>query len=204
MAKTCIYICETLKRKEAAALDDQKLLQRLKKDEPAALEAIIDRYAPYTAAVVSNQLGAAANTQDVEELVSDVFLALWRNRDRLKTTHLRGWLAATARNAARGRMRRLGLPTLPAEDALLVSGGDLTELAERRERAEYIRAALDALGPPDNEVFLRYYYYNESVSQIAEEMGMNVSTVKSKLQRGRSKLKEKLEKGGYSCEFAHQ
>jgi RNA polymerase sigma-70 factor (ECF subfamily) len=46
---------------------------------------------------------------------------------------------------------------------------------------------------PDREIFLRHYYYYQGVSRIAEEMDMNVSTVKTHLARGRQKLKSILQ-----------
>ena len=49
---------------------------------------------------------------------------------------------------------------------------------------------------PDREIFLRHYYYCQTVSQISGEMGINVSTVKTKLRRGREKLRKQLCEGG--------
>jgi len=45
---------------------------------------------------------------------------------------------------------------------------------------------------PDKEIFLRFYYYCQSISVIAEKMGMNQSTVKTRLKRGREKLRQHL------------
>ncbi|MBR4726186.1 MAG: sigma-70 family RNA polymerase sigma factor, partial [Lachnospiraceae bacterium] len=42
---------------------------------------------------------------------------------------------------------------------------------------------------PDKEIFLRFYYYCQSVSVIADQMQMNPSTVKTKLRRGRERLR---------------
>ena len=46
-----------------------------------------------------------------------------------------------------------------------------------------------SLEPADREVFLRRYYYCQKLGDISREMGLNESTVKSKLRRGREKLK---------------
>ena len=56
------------------------------------------------------------------------------------------------------------------------------------------------MGEPEREIFLRHYYYGQTVAAIGLEMQMNVSTVKSRLSRGRKKLKAILLEGGYCHE----
>ena len=53
---------------------------------------------------------------------------------------------------------------------------------------------MDGLPPEDRDIFLRHYFWYQTVSQIARETGMNESTVKSRLKRGREKLRKKLVK----------
>ena len=169
----------------------------LAKDDTAALSQIIDKYTGYVATVIHNQLGAFALKEDTEELTANVFVSLWQNRSRLKTTRLRGWLAATARNEARRHLRDKKLLTVSQEDVVLVSGDVAERLAEAHERTRLIRKALFDLGWPDREIFLRYYYYDQKTSEIADEMDMNAETVKSKLRRGREKLKSLIGEGDF-------
>ena len=176
---------------------DKKLVQRLARDDTEALSQIIDRYTNYVATVIHNQLGAFYSKEDTEELTANVFVSLWQNRSRLQTTRLRGWLAATARNEARRHLRDRKLLTVSQEDVVLVSGDIAERLAEARERTRFIQNALFSMGWPDREIFLRYYYYDQKVSEIAEEMDMNVETVKSRLRRGREKLKSLIEEGDF-------
>ena len=49
------------------------------------------------------------------------------------------------------------------------------------------------LGEPDSEIFVRYYKYNEKLKDIAKITGIKLSTVKTRLSRGRQKLKKKLQ-----------
>lgn len=161
------------------------------------MQTILAQYDAYVATVVANQLGPTGLREDVEELTANVFLSLWTHRDRLKTSHLRGWLGAAGRNEARMFLRRQREPLIPEEDVLLVDDEDAQRLLERRERTRIVGIALDALGEPDREVFLRHYYYNQTVAEIAEEMSLHPEAVKSKLRRGRKKLKEILKNGGY-------
>ena len=157
----------------------------------------MDKYTNYVATVIHNQLGAFAIREDVEELTANVFVALWESRSRLKTSHLRGWLAATARNEARRHLREKKLLTVSREDVILVTGDTAQRLAEAHERTRIVQKALFDLGWPDREIFLRYYYYDQKISEIADEMGLNAETVKSKLRRGREKLKALIGKGDF-------
>ena len=177
---------------------DQKLMTALAEDDGTALARIIDRYANYVATVIANQLGAFAAREDTEELTANVFVALWQHRRGLKTPHLLGWLAATARNEARRHLREKRLLTVPEEDIVLVSDDMAQRLAEDHERTALVREAVLALDWPDREIILRYYYYGQKAAEIADEMDMNVETVKSRLRRGREKLKKRLGEGGLS------
>ena len=55
-----------------------------------------------------------------------------------------------------------------------------------------MRRAVFSLPDPDREIFLRHYYYAQSVKEIAAALALNESTVKTKLRRGRFRLKELL------------
>ncbi len=177
-------------------MEERELLRRLRRGDEAVIEALIDRYSAYVASVVHRSLGKLSCPEDVEELSSDVFLSLWQKRGSLRSENLRPWLAAVARNRARSYLRSLG--ELPADEGALesLSVGSAEESAEMREEELELRQAVDALGEPDAEIFMRRYYRDESVEQIASATGLHPENVKTRLRRGRVKLKKYLEKGG--------
>ena len=70
------------------------------------------------------------------------------------------------------------------------------QAAERRERDEAVRSAVEELDPADRELFLRFYYLGQTVEEIAAVTGRNPSTLKSRLRRGREKLKRDLTEKG--------
>ena len=63
----------------------------------------------------------------------------------------------------------------------------------REERERIVREAVLAMETTDREIFLRYYYHCQPIAVIAGETGMPESTVKSRLRRGREKLRAALE-----------
>lgn len=134
---------------------------------------------------------------DVEEVTSDSFLAFWENADKVKPDRIKAYLGGIARNKAKEKTRELGL-TVPLDDDIILISDSTPELTmEKREQAQIVRQAVLFMQHPEREIFLRYYYYYQPVAQIAQEMGINASTVKTKLRRGRDTLKEILVEGGY-------
>ena len=68
--------------------------------------------------------------------------------------------------------------------------------AERRETEERLRALVEEMEEPDRTLFLRYYYEEEPLDQVCRALQMRPSTARSRLCRGRRKLKERLTQEG--------
>ncbi len=181
-----------------AETDEVKMLRLLKNGETDALLYFIDRYGRYIAKIIQAVLGSQGTVEDAEELASDVFAALWDSRDRLDPKRaVKPYLAAIARNAAL-KWARSHRPQEPLPEELsLPDGGDGPELrAIRMERIQTVQEALWEMKGDDREIFLRFYYLEQRVSDIAAAMGLNPSTVKSRLARGRKALRlDLIERG---------
>lgn len=178
-------------------MEDAALVRRLRQGSRLALEQAIGRYTPYVSAVVCNALSGRGRREDVEEIVSDVFLALWSHAGGLDSERgLRPWLAVTARNRAIDWLRtHPAPPDLPQEAAPGTAEGPEAEV-ERRERAGRLWQAVDGLGEPDRTLFLRYYYWGDKLREIARSLGLTPAAAKQRLFRGRKALREILTKGG--------
>lgn len=172
---------------------DELILRKIRSGDPSGLEALMDRYIPYVSAIVWNILRDAMSREDAEEVVSDVFLTAWQKAEEVSASSLRPWLGAVARNKAKTRLRSAGRE-LPLEEDILEIPDDQTPdaLLEQSEEQRLVRRAVEKLPLPDREIFLRHYYYAQTVSEISAAMGINESTVKTKLRRGRLRLKTLL------------
>lgn len=138
--------------------------------------------------------------QDVEELASDTFVALWQSADTITSGRLRGWLGRVARNRAVSFLRRQHLRFAQQEDVFCVDDRDAQRLLEEKERRALVQQALLVLSDEDRELMLRRYFYNQSAEQIAREKDMNPGTVRSRLCRARQAMRAELEKGGIRFE----
>ena len=179
-------------------MTEKQLIKELARGELSALETLIRRYTPYVSSVIARIL--RGRQADVEELTADVFLAAWENRDRLRPGKVKSYLGAIARNRA-FNLLRADRQSLPLEDdvLLLETDGPEKEL-DRRETVRIIDQALSQLDRPQRELFVRHYYYGQTVREAALAMGVNLSTAKTWLSRGRETLKTILKKEGYGHE----
>jgi RNA polymerase sigma-70 factor (ECF subfamily) len=173
-----------------AIVVDLFALRAIRRGDGDALAGLIDKYGAYVSAVVRGIAGGSE--EDIEEVVSDVFLALWHNAERPDPMKLKAYLGGIARNKAKNKLRkRTG--DLPLEDdcvILAVSG--LEESVIARSERQAVKLAVLGMNEPDREIFLRHYYGMQTVQAIAREMRMGESAVKQRLARGREKLRTTL------------
>lgn len=172
-------------------MDDKTLIRKLQKGSTGALDALIRRYTPYISACAYRVL-ASLPREELEEAVADTFVELWRHAGSLDPERpLRPWLATVASNKAKNRLRAYSPTAALSEEA--PAPMDLQRQAEERETWEALRRAVDRLNEPERTLLLRYYYEGEKLKTIAAELGMNLSTAKTKLRRGRLLLREELQ-----------
>lgn len=125
-------------------------------------------------------------------VVFETFMALWQHAADLDPERpLRPWLGTVATNKAKNRLRAY-VPAAPIPENA-PAPVDLQQQAEERETGALLFQAVDALDEPERTLFLRYYYEGEKLKTIAADLGMNLSTAKTKLRRGRLLLRETLQ-----------
>lgn len=169
------------------------MLKELKKGSERALEWFISRYTGYVSTIIYNIIGEHMDASDIEDVTADVFFTFWQQRKVVRTGHIRGYLAVLARNKAKNKCRQMHFP-LPLEDHMVTvqttPGPEYT--AQQKELSKAVRNAVLNMPVPDREIFLRFYFCYQTAEQISQEMQINLSTVKTKLRRGREKLKTSL------------
>lgn len=173
-------------------MTDSKALKLLQTGDQQALEWFIDRYSNYVGTIVNSVLQDSMSQADVEEVAADVFVTLWKNAERLFPLNIKGYLSRVSRSLALRKLRERKQELRLEEDILILEEDSLIEKLDRQQRYELVREAVLSMPQPDKEIFLRFYYYCQSISVIAEKMDMNQSTVKTRLRRGRERLRQHL------------
>ena len=176
--------CDELIR-ENARLTIQHEVDRQKME---ALERQIEDQAANIASLEAHSYAR----EDLEELLSDVFLSLWRSREGLDTEKsLKSWLAAVARNRAVDFLRRKK-ETHPVPDGLPDPAPGPEEQLLQKERIQALERALNALSARDRNLVYRKYYYLQSTARMAAELGLTERAVEGRLYRIRRKLQKQL------------
>ncbi|MCL1790928.1 MAG: sigma-70 family RNA polymerase sigma factor [Peptococcaceae bacterium] len=181
-------------------MNEAAMIHGLKKQKSEILGALMDHYIGYVSAIVRGIIGTSMSNEDVEEVVSDVFLAVWNNSDKLQKGKVKAYIGAIARNRAKNKLRELCSDLALEEDVLTISIEGPEENLDMIELSSILKEAIGSLSHGDQEIFWRYYYYSQKTAQIAQATMMSDATIRTKLARGRRKIGEFITERGYYCE----
>lgn len=160
-----------------------------------AFRAIFAAYAPKLKAFLAR---GGLDEAVAEELVQDVMLTVWRRAQTFDPSQgtFAAWLFTIARNRRIDYFRRapgsLGEdpdPMLLREPAVSAEG-----LVEIRQGASFVKEAMEALPPEQIQVLRMAFFEHKSHSEIAEEQGLPLGTVKSRIRLAMRQLKRALER----------
>ena len=184
-------------------MDDNEIIGLFLARDEGAIEAVSREYGAYCAAIAH---GILDDWESAEECVNDTWLKCWQSIPPQRPKSLKGYAGRIARNLALSARRdstaqkRGGGQVQLALDELdeVVSGGETPEGALDRQA---FRAALDGFlaGLPEDRrnLFLRRYWYLDSVEQLAKRFRMSKTQVTTTLHRLRVKLRAYLEQEGF-------
>lgn len=188
-------------------MNERELIARLQKRDEAAFEELIRQYEKKVYTLCFRMCG---NSEDAEETAQDAFLALWRGIDRFRQeSSLSTWIYRLATNACidtlRRRKKQSGSVSLDDEE-LFVDAVDTSpqpqETVEHRETQKLLQEGLSALPEEYRKVLILREIEGLSYTEIAESASIELGTVKSRISRGRSLLRNFLSGNGNFFEIA--
>ena len=147
--------------------------------------------------------GILDSHEDAQECVSDTYLKAWETIPPTRPTYFDAYLAKICRFLAYGRLdwknaakRRAEVVELTAEMELCIPDMARERQMESQELGELLNDFLATLNADSRRVFLRRYWFGDSIEEIARRFGMGQSNVKTRLFRARNALRAYLEKEG--------
>lgn len=182
-------------------MDDERIIDLYWERSESAIQETDFKYGRFCKSVAVNIL---KDQEDAVECINDTYLAAWNSMPPQRPSKLKAFLGRIARNiafdrydynAAKKRNREMNLILSELEDCL-ASPFSVEEEAQAGETAELISMFLKNLEQESRIVFIRRYWYSESILDIARRFHMSESKVKSMLFRVRNKLKDYLVKEG--------
>jgi RNA polymerase sigma-70 factor, ECF subfamily len=175
---------------------DEALLGAIAAGDQRAMQVL---YARHHVRVYRFVLRLTQHRSLAEDLVSEVFLDVWRRANSFKAkSQVSTWLLAIARNKALSAMRvRLAEQLDEHAAASFIDLADDAETAmSKRDRSATIQKCLAQLSPVHREVLDLVYYHERSVDEVAEIVGAPVSTVKTRMFYARKRMENLLNAAG--------
>lgn len=183
---------------------DLELVRRMQAGDEQALGAFYDRWFPVVGGVVARILRSAA---DVEDVIEEAFWQAWRQADRFVEGRgsVQTWLLTIARSRALDRLRAakrrreesLDEPgaldaATSVDDPPTTSSSDPSLAVEHAERRRLVLAALADLPGEQRQALELGYFGGLSQTEIAEQTGQPLGTVKTRMRLAMQKLRERL------------
>jgi RNA polymerase sigma-70 factor (ECF subfamily) len=169
---------------------DDMLVARIGEGDRLAMQTL---FARHRTPVYRWLLRFVGNETLAEDLVSDVFLDVWRQASRFEgRSSVSTWLMAIARFKAISARRRRTDAELDEsiESTVADTADDPAVVLEKKNRDEMLRAALTRLSAEHKEIIDLVYYHEKSVDECAQIIGVPSGTVKTRMFYARRKLAE--------------
>lgn len=175
-------------------MEDEKIINFIKKRNEKGLELIIDNYGGLITSIVKKHLFNIKDRQ--EECVDDILLSIWNKIDSFNgdKNSLKNWIGAISQYRAIDYKRKY-LKYLQEEDISAIQIEEQISIDKNlmeNEVKEEVRELLYCLKDRDREIFIKRYFEDKYVDEIALELGIDESIVYNRLSRGRKKIKNKF------------
>jgi RNA polymerase sigma-70 factor (ECF subfamily) len=182
------------------ATSDEALIARIASGDRLAMQVL---FARHHVRIYRFVLRLVRDQWKAEDLISEVFLDVWRQADRFEgRSTVSTWLLAIARFKALSALRRKPEEGLDEDAALEIEDiADNPEVTlEKKDRSAIIRKCLMGLSAEHREIIDLVYYHEKSVEEAAKIAGIPENTVKTRMFYARKKLAEMLKAAGLEQE----
>ena len=185
-------------------MDDRKIIELFFARDEKALSESQSVYGGYCKSISKNIL---SSDEDAEEVLNDTLLSAWNTIPPEEPKSLKAYLGTLARNISLDRYRKMKAEkrggcevSLCLEEAeeFLADTKSVSEEYEKREFVAYLNGFLHSLPERDCDIFVRRYFYCDSTADIAKRFALKEPHVLVILSRTRKRLKNALEKGGFT------
>jgi RNA polymerase sigma-70 factor, ECF subfamily len=178
---------------------DEALISLIADGDKRAMQVL---YARHNVRVYRFILRLTGNQSLAEDLVSEVFLDVWRQAEGFESkSQVSTWLLAIARYKALSALRRRTDEHLDDHTAASIedTADDPETVVGTKDRNIIVQKCLTKLSPAHREVIDLVYYHEKSVEEVAKIVGVPAATVKTRMFYARSKMADLLKDAGVSA-----
>jgi RNA polymerase sigma-70 factor (ECF subfamily) len=180
----------------AQATSDEMLLQGIAAGERASMHVL---YARHNLRVYRFALRIVGDATAAEDLVSQVFLDVWRTAGQFEgRSQVSTWLLAIARFKALTALRNRKYEDVDQDDVLSIAdcSDDPEAMMSRSQACETLRKAVAKLSPAHREIIDLVYYHEKTVEEVGHIIGIPQATVKTRMFYARKHLAALLRQAG--------
>lgn len=181
-------------------MDDKQIIKLFLERNEDAIRYTDDTYGRRLFALADN---IVKNDQDAEESVSDTYMKAWNMIPPQQPSHFFAYLAKICRHFALGKLdwknaakRKAEVVSLTQEMEMCIPDNTRDAELEGKELGRILNTFLRTLTPKNRMVFMRRYWYVDTVAEIAARYDISEGAVMTRLSRTRAKLCTYLEKEG--------
>lgn len=174
---------------------NEKLIADINKGNEKSFSLLYDCYYVF---LCTHAVTYILDPDKAEEIVNDVFIRMWDNRKSL-TFPIHFYLVQSVRNACLNYLQKLQLQRYAMDEyrqqlwdihkTWCMTDNDPLTLLEFKELQSQVRTAVNTLPEKCKKVFEHYLYQGKSYQQIAEEMNININTVRVQIKNALDRLK---------------
>lgn len=182
-------------------MDDRQILKLFFVRAEGAIEALAEKFGNTLERIAMNIL---ENREDAQESINDTYLALWNAIPPQEPEPLAPYVYRTGRNVALKHLayanaqKRCSRYDVSLEElSCCLPGDDLEQTVDARSVGQAMDAFLQSQSRENRYIFLRRYWYGDSVRDIAGALKMQENAVSVRLNRLRGKLKDYLIREGF-------
>ena len=168
-------------------------IEKYVKGEELDIDKIVDDFSPYVNTIIRNTVYNNLSNEDKEEILLDTFFVVWkRNEEGYRIENLSAYISGITRNLIKEKLkkRKLSLDLEQIENSLDFSYYE--SYLEEIEKIEEVCNKIKNIKPDELKIFNMFYYSNISIKDIAKELRLSESNIKTKLHRTRKKIRKYL------------
>ena len=136
------------------------------------IDKILDDFYRYVYIIVKNGVSTYITDEDIEEIISDVFVAIWKNSNKISNTiDIKAYLKGIAKNIIRNKYRKTNLNfSISDYEERLIDSINIENNAEESEQNDIIKNTLETLKEDEYNIFIMFYYSGKTIKEIAEKL----------------------------------
>ena len=192
-----ILSIESFQRRFLLKLKNKEKICEYMENGELNIDFVMKEYTNYVYVIIKNK-AISFKSEDVEEIISDVFLTLWHNQEKLdEKKDLAPYIAGITKNLIKKKYRgQRNCENLEDYEEKLLAAENIDVYSECDEQNEILLQELDKMKQEEQTIFLLFYYQGKKIREISQMLKISESKVKMKLSRTRKKLIKILKERG--------